>query len=161
MLRGGNGVRAIAVEPARDVLAHVGAHGTSAGAFLAHGWFGWPVRLDLIGIAIAWYVYLRRPELADRAASAASAVYRVLVNKFYFDDLNEKLIAPGARLLGKGLWRFGDEVLIDGAVVNGSARTVGWIAAVARHLQSGYLYHYAFAMIIGLAAMLGWLLLAD
>jgi NADH-quinone oxidoreductase subunit L len=152
---------AIVVEPARDVLAHVGAHGTSAGAFLAHGWFGWPVRLDLIGIAIAWYVYLRRPELADRAASAASAVYRVLVNKFYFDDLNEKLIAPGARLLGKGLWRVGDEVLIDGAVVNGSARTVGWIAAVARHLQSGYLYHYAFAMIIGLAAMLGWLLIAD
>ncbi len=161
MLFGGYFGDAIVVEPARDVLAHVGAHGTSAGAFLAHGWFGWPVRLDLIGIAIAWYVYLRRPELADRAASAASAVYRVLVNKFYFDDLNEKLIAPGARLLGKGLWRVGDEVLIDGAVVNGSARTVGWIAAVARHLQSGYLYHYAFAMIIGLAAMLGWLLLAD
>jgi NADH-quinone oxidoreductase subunit L len=63
------------------------------------------------------------------------------------------------RALGQGLWRFGDQRLIDGAIVNGSARFIGWLSGVIRHLQSGYLYHYAFAMILGLAGMLGWLLM--
>ena len=159
MLFGGYFGNAIVVDPTRDVLAEVGSHGTSAGAFLAHGVTGWPVILSLLAIVVAWFVYLKRPEIADRAASGLSAVYRTLVNKFYFDDFNEKVLAPGARNLGKGLWRVGDEILIDGMLVNGSARTVGWFASVVRHLQTGYLYHYAFAMIIGLALMLGWLLL--
>ena len=86
-------------------------------------------------------------------------MHRVLVNKYYFDEINEKVVAGGARRLGTGLWRFGDETVIDGGMVNGSARVVGWLAGVVRQVQSGYLYHYAFAMIIGLAAMLGWLLI--
>jgi NADH-quinone oxidoreductase subunit L len=161
MLFGGYFGGAIVVDPGRDVLREVGHHGTSAGAFLSHGVLGWPVLLSLVGVALAWFVYLRQPQLAERAANGLSAAYRLLLNKYYFDDLNEKIIAPAARLLGTGLWRVGDEMLIDGALVNGSARTVGWFASVARHLQSGYLYHYAFAMIIGLAAMLGWLILTD
>jgi NADH-quinone oxidoreductase subunit L len=152
---------AITVDPARDVLAAVGAHGTAPAAFLAHGIFGWPVILDILAIVVAWFVYLKRPEIAERGAERLSGIYRVLMNKFYFDDFNEKLLAPGARLLGKGLWRVGDERLIDGMLVNGSARTVGWISSVSRRLQTGYLYHYAFAMIIGLAVMLGWLLLRN
>ena len=68
------------------------------------------------------------------------------------------MIAAGARALGTGLWRVGDVAIIDGAAVNGSARLVGWIASVARGIQTGYLYHYAFATIIGLSALLAWLL---
>ena len=70
------------------------------------------------------------------------------------------MLAPASRALGRRLWRTGDEVLIDGALVNGSARLVGWLSGVFSRAQTGYLYHYAFAMIVGLAAMLGWLLLA-
>jgi NADH-quinone oxidoreductase subunit L len=81
----------------------------------------------------------------------------VLVNKYYFDWFNENVVMPGARALGVGLWKVGDEALIDGAVVNGSAKAVGLLAVVTRGLQSGYLYHYAFAMIVGLAALVGWL----
>jgi NADH-quinone oxidoreductase subunit L len=87
----------------------------------------------------------------------AGALYRLLVNKYYFDWFNEHVIAKGSRWLGGALWRVGDQTLIDGALVNGGARTVGVLAVIARELQSGYLYHYAFAMIIALAALVGWL----
>ena len=79
------------------------------------------------------------------------------MNKYYFDWFNENVIARATRGLGQGLWKVGDQTLIDGALVNGSARAVGMLAAVTRGLQSGYLYHYAFAMIVGLAALVGWL----
>jgi NADH-quinone oxidoreductase subunit L len=80
------------------------------------------------------------------------------VNKYYFDTFNEKVVAAGARGLGNLLWRGGDVAIIDGAAVNGSARLVGWIARTVRGVQTGYLYHYAFATIIGLSALLAWLL---
>jgi NADH-quinone oxidoreductase subunit L len=79
------------------------------------------------------------------------------MNKYYFDWFNENVLARATRGLGFGLWKFGDQTLIDGALVNGSARAVGLLAVVTRRVQSGYLYHYAFAMIIGLAALVGWL----
>jgi NADH-quinone oxidoreductase subunit L len=87
-----------------------------------------------------------------------SVLYELLVNKYYFDWFNENVLARLARWLGIALWRGGDQGLIDGAVVNGSAGLVGWIAGVTRHLQSGFLYSYAFWMIIGLALLLGWFL---
>jgi NADH-quinone oxidoreductase subunit L len=118
-----------------------------------------PLILALSGVATAWYFYLHRPGLADQLSGRLSGLYRVLKNNYYFDEFNEKIIAGGSRTLGRGLWRAGDELLIDGAVVNGSARLVGWLAAVSKRIQSGYLYHYAFAMIFGLAVMLGWFLL--
>ena len=86
-------------------------------------------------------------------------VYRALDNKYWFDWFNEHVIASGSRSLGRLFWRVGDEMVIDGVLVNGSARAVGWLATVTRHVQSGYLYHYAFAMIIGLSALLAYLLL--
>jgi NADH-quinone oxidoreductase subunit L len=82
----------------------------------------------------------------------------LLDNKYYFDAFNERVIAGGSCALGRLLWRAGDVALIDGAAVNGSARLVGWLANVARGVQTGYLYHYAFATIIGLSALLAWLL---
>jgi NADH-quinone oxidoreductase subunit L len=87
-----------------------------------------------------------------------SAPYRLLVNKYYFDWFNENVLARGGRGLGQLFWKVGDQTMIDGALVNGSARTVGLLAGLFRTLQSGFLYHYAFAMIIGLSLLLGWLL---
>jgi NADH-quinone oxidoreductase subunit L len=80
----------------------------------------------------------------------------VLVNKYYADDFNDAVFAGGARGVGRLLWRIGDVLIIDGLIVNGSARVVGWVASVVRQLQSGYLYHYAFSMIFGLLLMLLW-----
>ena len=159
LLFGGYFGAAIQVAPERDVLAVIGEHGTGATSFLVHGLTGAPFLLAMAGLATAWLLYLRRPDLLPGVTERFRSLNRVLVNKYYFDDLNEKVIAVGARGLGRGLWRVGDEILIDGLLVNGSARAVGWLAGVVRRVQSGYLYHYAFAMIIGLAVMLGWLLI--
>ena len=145
------------------IVTSGGRHGESTDAlhFLLHAITSSPVPLilALAGVGTAWYFYLHKPGLAGEVSGKLSGVYRVLVNKYYFDAFNEKVIAAGSRALGRGLWHTGDELIIDGAVVNGTARTVGWLAAVSRHIQSGYLYHYAFAMIFGLAVMLGWILL--
>jgi len=151
----------IQVAAERDVLAAVAAHGTDPLHFTMHGLTAWPFFLAMAGVVTAWYLYLRRPDLPGQIADRLAVPHRVLVNKYYFDDFNEKLLAPGARRLGQGLWRAGDVALIDGVMVDGTARLVGWLSGVVRRLQSGYLYHYAFAMIIGLAAMLGWLLLGS
>jgi NADH-quinone oxidoreductase subunit L len=83
----------------------------------------------------------------------------LLVNKFYFDWFNENVIAPAVRGLGRGLWRGADQGLIDGAIVNGTAATVGGLGTIVRLVQSGYLYSYAFWMVIGLAVLLGWFLM--
>jgi NADH-quinone oxidoreductase subunit L len=122
--------------------------------------FGSPaVYLALAGVATAWYLYIGRPELPDLIATRFSRTYRLLVNKYYFDWFYENVIASSVRNFGASLWKRGDETVIDGWLVNGSARAVGALSAVVRQVQTGYLYHYAFAMIIGLSLLLGWLLL--
>jgi NADH-quinone oxidoreductase subunit L len=158
LLFGGFFGDAIAVLPAHDTLAAVAAGGTSATAMLAHGLVSPALWLALAGLATAWFMYLRRPELPARIAVALGAGYRLLVQKYYFDAFNERLLAPLARRTGGFLWQTGDARLIDGLLVNGSARAVGWLSGVVRRLQTGYLYHYAFGMFIGLAAMLAWLM---
>jgi len=149
---------AIYVTPGHDVLMHLKEEFHGPAAFVVHGIKGPAVWLALAGVLTAWYLYLKRPELATMVREKSGALYTLLENKFYFDAFNEKVIAAGARGLGTALWRGGDEAIIDGAAVNGSARLVGWIAGVVRGVQSGYLYHYAFATIIGLSALLAWLL---
>ena len=94
----------------------------------------------------------------EQLRERAGWLYTLLENKYYIDAFNERFIAGGSRALGNLLWRGGDVAIIDGAAVNGSARVVGWLAAAMRGVQSGYLYHYAFATIIGLSALLAWLL---
>jgi NADH-quinone oxidoreductase subunit L len=158
LLFGGFFGSSLYVSPGHDVLELVAEHGTAASSFMIHGLSGYPFLVAMAGLATAWTLYLRRPDLLPKVTERLHGIIRLLVNKYYFDDFNEKVIAPGARGLGKGLWKLGDEILIDGLLVNGSARAVGWLAGVVRQVQSGYLYHYAFAMIIGLALMLGWLL---
>jgi len=160
LLFGGFFGDAIYVTPARDTLAALAATGTaSATAMLSHALVTPVLWLDLAGVAAAWFLYMHRPDLPGRIAARLGGVNRVLAQKYYFDALNERVLAPLARGLGGVLWRTGDAAVIDGFFVNGSARAVGWLSGVVRQLQTGYLYHYAFAMFVGLAVMLAWLLL--
>ena len=110
------------------------------------------------GIATAWYFYLVNPAIPARLQQTFKGIYTVLENKYYLDRFNEWFFAGGARRLGSGLWKRGDQGLIDGLVVNGSARLVGWFSRVLRQGQTGFLNHYAIAMIIGLAFLLFWFL---
>jgi NADH:ubiquinone oxidoreductase subunit 5 (subunit L)/multisubunit Na+/H+ antiporter MnhA subunit len=117
------------------------------------------VYLAAFGVLSAWYLYIKRPELPAQIAARVSPLYKLLANKFYVDEIYQAVFAGGSRSLGTALWRVGDVALIDGGLVNGSARVVGWLSGVLRHMQSGLLYHYAFAMIIGLSALLAWYVL--
>ena len=144
---------------AQGPLAILGADFHGPGAFLAHAFASPALYLAFAGIATAWYLYVRRPDLPDVISTRFARIYRLLVNKYYFDWFNENVVAVGVRGFGTGLWKRGDEVAIDGVLVNGTARAIGSIAAIVRRVQTGYLYHYAFAMIIGLSLLLGWLLL--
>ena len=138
-------------------------------AALAEHWHGWvamalhgftslPFWLMVAGIATAWYFYLVNPAIPARLQQTFKGIYTVLENKYYLDRFNEWFFAGGARRLGSGLWKRGDQGLIDGLVVNGSARLVGWFSRVLRQGQTGFLNHYAIAMIIGLAFLLFWFL---
>jgi NADH-quinone oxidoreductase subunit L len=126
-----------------------------------HGWLdlglhavtGLPMWLALAGVVVAWFLYLKRPDLPAVIRSKFGPIYTLLDNKYYMDKINEVVFARGAVAIGRGLWKEGDVVVIDG-LVNGSARFIGWFASVIRFLQSGYIYHYAFAMIIGMLGLL-------
>ncbi len=126
------------------------------GAFVEHGLLSLPFWLAVAGIATAWYLYLRNPALPARLRERAGALYALLDNKYYFDRFNDWFFAGGARRLGGLLSNVGDRSIIDGFFVNGSARVIGWASSLLRHIQSGYVYHYAFTMIIGLFALLTW-----
>jgi len=158
MLFGGYFDGAIHVLPANDVLGRVGEEFHGPGAFMWSAFAQWPVWFAALGVLTAWWFFLKNPALADSAARRFKWLHTTLVDKYGFDWFNEHVIMVAARLLGGGLWRFGDQILIDDALVNGSARTVGWLGSVMRYAQSGYLYHYAFAMILGLASFLLWIL---
>jgi NADH-quinone oxidoreductase subunit L len=110
------------------------------------------------GVFTAWLLYIKKPQLPDVIAAKFRPIIVVLENKYFFDWFNEKFFAGGGRLLGKFFWWAGDQKLIDGVVVDGSAKGIGFIAGVVRRVQSGFLYSYAFWMVIGLAVMLGWFL---
>jgi len=149
---------AIHVLPQHDVLAKLGENYHGVLGFIQHGVLAPPFFLAMAGLITAWYVYMKNPALADMARKRASLLYQVLINKYYADDFNQAVFAGGARGIGRALFRFGDTLLIDGLIINGSARIVTWFSGVVRQVQTGYLYTYAFAMILGLLAMLSWLL---
>ena len=107
-----------------------------------------------LGVGLAAYLYLVRPDLPAVIKAKAGVLATILERKYGFDDFNDWFFAGGARALGGGLWKWGDRTFIDGIMVNGTARLVGWLAGLARRLQSGYVYHYAFTMIIGVFALL-------
>ena len=158
VLFGGYFGHSIFVLSGNDVVGTLSADFGGAVQFALRGLFKLPFLLALAGAATAWACFLWRPLWADEVQRALGWLYRLLINKYYFDWFNEQVLAALTRLIGVGLWRGGDEALIDGAMVNGSAATVGWVGSVLRRVQSGYLYSYAFWMMIGLAVLLGWFL---
>jgi NADH-quinone oxidoreductase subunit L len=121
-----------------------------------HGLTTLPFWLALAGVVSAWYLYLMNPALPAKIKRTLQPLYTVLENKYYMDWFNENVLARGARLLGVGLWKGGDEGVIDGAMVNGSARGVVWVAGIVRWFQTGYIYHYAFGMLLGVILLMSY-----
>ncbi|NMG69047.1 NADH-quinone oxidoreductase subunit L [Parazoarcus communis] len=119
-----------------------------------HGLQTAPFWLAMAGVAVAWFFYMVKPEIPAAIQRTFKPLNTVLENKYYFDRFNEIFFAAGARLLGKGLWKGGDQALIDGVAINGTAKLVGWIAQISRLFQTGHLYQYAFTMIIGVFILL-------
>ncbi len=149
----------IRVLESHDVVAELGQEFPGAAIFAERSVLTLPLWLAAAGVLCAWYFVLRRPERAAAIRERAGWLYGLLANKYYFDWFNENVLARAARGVGTALWRGGDQAVIDGVMVNGSAGAVGWLAARARLVQSGYLYSYAFWMIVGLVLLLGWFLL--
>ncbi len=142
------------VLPEHDVVARIGEHFDGWLAMGLHGFVTVPFWLAVAGVTLAWYLYLRRPDMPAKIQSTLSPLYRLLDQKYYMDRFNDWFFAGGARSVGGGLWRFGDTAVIDGVLVNGSAKMVAWLAGVARKIQSGFVYHYAFMMIIGVFVLM-------
>ncbi|MCW8917553.1 MAG: NADH-quinone oxidoreductase subunit L [Gammaproteobacteria bacterium] len=144
---------AIYVAAEHDVLATVGES--------IHGWWGMALHgfltpafwLAAGGVFTAWMLHRKGLDIAVVMKERFGFVYKILDNKYWADEIYAKLFAAGGRGLGNGLWKVGDVALIDGLMVNGSARVVGVLSGITRRLQTGYLYHYAFAMIVGLLAL--------
>jgi NADH-quinone oxidoreductase subunit L len=154
MLFGGYFGNAIAVAPAHDVLAQMGQDFHGIVAMMTHALGTAPFWLAVAGIAAAAWLYLLRPDLPGLIKDKAGVLYTILERKYGFDEAYQWLFGDGAVRFGTGLWKGGDVAVIDGVFVDGSARAVGWIAMLVRTLQSGFIYHYAFAMIIGILVLL-------
>ena len=147
---------AIYVNPAANTVALIEYHGLFA--FILHGFKTLPLWLAILGVVLMWYLLLKSPDIGTAIAKKMSFVRRVLENKFYADEFNQKVFADNSRRLGSLLWRVGDIKIIDDGIVNGLARGVGRLALKVRCIQTGFLYHYAFAIILGLLSLLTWLL---
>jgi NADH-quinone oxidoreductase subunit L len=158
VLFGGYFMDSIRVLENHDVVGELGKEWHGPVQFALASFLGFAPWLAGAGVLAAWYFVLHRPQAADAIRERFGWLYRLLCNKYYFDWFNENVIARLTRGVGIALWRGGDQAVIDGAMVNGTAGLIGWLAGVTRLLQSGFLYSYAFWMIIGLAALLGWFL---
>ena len=145
---------AIRFSPAHPVMEELKAEFHGVIPMMLHGLTSITFWFAVGGAAIAWFLYIARPDLPAVLRKKAGVLVTILMEKYGLDRLNDWLFAGGARAVGTGLWKGGDVAVIDGVMVNGSARTVGWFAFVARELQSGRLYNYAFAMIIGVLMLL-------
>ena len=121
-----------------------------------HGLMTLPFWLALAGVASAYYMYMVNPALPAAIKRRVEPLYSLLENKYYMDWFNENVLARGARALGIGLWKGGDEKIIDGTLVNGSWKLVGWVSGMVRKVQTGYIYHYALAMIMGIFILISY-----
>ena len=139
---------------AHPAMTHLGEHFHGAVAMGIHALTSLPFVLALAGVVLSWFFYMKRPDIPAAIQRRFSAIYTLLDNKYYFDKFNDVVFGGGARLLGKAFWRGGDVAVIDGVIVDGSTRLVSMIAAVTRTLQTGYVYHYAFTMIIGVFVLM-------
>jgi NADH-quinone oxidoreductase subunit L len=149
---------AIYVVPVHNVLQELQEHYHGAAQYVIHGIHSEVFTLGTAGMGIAaviwWLLHALFPKIDQWVQSLGGPLTRLLQDKYGFDDFNQRVFGNGGQSLGRALWNGGDRVLIDGAIVNGSARSVGRLAGVARRLQTGLLYHYAIAMIVGLVGLL-------
>jgi NADH-quinone oxidoreductase subunit L len=124
-----------------------------------HGLTTLPFFLALAGVVTAFVFYLVAPQIPAMFARVLRPLIVIGENKYFMDWFNEHVLAAGARLLGRGLWKGGDQALIDGLLINGSAKVVGWVASLVRRFQTGYIYHYALVMLVGVFALMSWFVL--
>jgi len=141
-----------------SALAQLAADFHGPVAMAAHALHTPVLYLALGGVVTAAVFYLWLPQIPAFFARVLAPLKKILDNKYYMDDLNQALFAKGSIVLGRGLWRGADQGLIDGLIVSGSAKLVGWFSGSVRRVQSGFLYHYAFAMILGLIGLISWIL---
>ncbi len=144
----------IYVNEMHNVLAHLEEHYHGQWAMIQHGVSSLPFVLAMSGVGSAWYIYLKNPQIAVTASEKFSYIYIMLDKKYWMDELYVKVFSDGSRGLGQVFWKAGDVTFIDGLFVNGSAKIVYWFAGIVRYMQTGMLYHYAFAMILGLLGLL-------
>ncbi|MDE1887831.1 MAG: NADH-quinone oxidoreductase subunit L, partial [Gammaproteobacteria bacterium] len=149
----------IYVAPGHHVMQKLAEEFHGAGAMMAASVTTPTLWLALAGLGVAWFFYVFKPAWPAVLARWFRPLYLLLLHKFYFDEAYALFVEAGSRALGRMLWIGGDGAVIDGVLVDGSARAVGWFSRILRRGQTGYLYHYAFVMIIGLCVLLGWLLL--
>ncbi len=149
----------ITVAEQHDTLKPLSEEFHGALSMAIHGLTSLPFVLAMLGVALAFYLYVMNPALPAKLRKQFSFIVKILEEKYYFDRFNDFFFAGGARKLGELFFKAGDRAIIDGAMVNGSAKGVGALSGVMRHLQTGYIYHYAFVMVAGVLAFLTWLLL--
>ena len=149
----------IAVTKEHDTIGVLTKEFHGAMNMAIHGLTSLPFLLAMLGVGLSYYLYVINPPLPAKLRKLFSGIVTILDEKYYFDRFNDFFFAGGARKLGEGLFRYGDRAMIDGAMVNGSAKGIGMLSGVMRHLQTGYVYHYAFVMVAGVLAFLTWLLL--
>ena len=149
---------AIRILPEHPALEEMGREFHGVLGFVGHGVTSLPFWLALGGAVSAWFLYLKNPQMPKRIAVALGPVYALVEHKYGFDELYSSVFAAGARAVGGGLWKGGDQRTIDGLMVNGSARVVGWFSGVVRLVQSGLIYWYAFVMLFGVLLALTWFL---
>ncbi len=122
-----------------------------------HGFLTLPFALAALGVGLSWFFYIKRPDIPAKIQKRFSLISTILENKYGFDGFNERFFAGGSRFIGNKLWQIADVRIIDGAIVNGTANLIAKISGIVRRLQSGMIYHYAFAMIIGAFLLLTFL----
>jgi NADH-quinone oxidoreductase subunit L len=154
LLYGGYFKDAIYVSQMHKGVAEMQEEFSGAISMALHSLVTLPFWLALAGVMTSWYFYMKRPDIPAAIKQKFGGIYTLLDNKYYFDRFNDWFFAGGARLTSSFLWKFGDVKLIDGMIVNGSARLVGLLSGVVRRFQTGYVYHYAFSMIIGVFVLL-------
>ena len=145
--------RSITVADNHNVLGELGTTFEGTMGFVLHAFAGPVVYLALAGVGVAYWIYMVKPQFAADMQQRFAVIHKVMENKYYMDYLYMNIFSGIGRATGQLLWKIGETLLIDGLVVNGSARVVGWFSSIVRHLQTGYLYHYAFAMIAGIMVL--------
>jgi len=137
-----------------DAIQQLSEEFNGVGGMMLHALSTLPFWLSVAGIFTAWYLYSLRTDIPAKLKTYFRPVYNILDRKYYIDELYSWLFAGGTRALGTTLWKYGDIKVIDGFIVNGTARVIALTASIVRHFQTGYIYHYAFTMIVGIFVIL-------